>query len=266
MVVGVIVFCNSRKAAEAAYADLANRLAKKPKEAGGEGWSKLSDVIELIVGARRVFEREKLARSTIFRRFSPQTAAEAQEKYGRFPGFLVCTSAGEVGVDLDADHMVCDLVPWERMVQRFGRVNRLGNFEEGSCIDVFPVASDNDKAAEIEIDAERIALWRAPFESEPWPAEDEDRRDASPGALLRLRDDEAFRSLADAATTPAPLRPALTRALVDAWSMTSLKEHTGRPDIQPWLRGWVERQAAGLDHLAQASSSAVGKKRDQRIF
>jgi CRISPR-associated endonuclease/helicase Cas3 len=236
----VIVFCNSRKAAEAAYDDLANRLAKKPKEAGGDGWSKLSDVIELIVGARRVFERKKLARATIFRRFSPQTAAEAQEKYGRFPGFLVCTSAGEVGVDLDADYMVCDLVPWERMVQRFGRVNRLGNFEEGSCIDVFPVTSDNDKAAEIEIDAERIALWRAPFESERWPADDEDRRDASPGALLRLRDDEAFRSLAGAATTPAPLRPALTRALVDAWSMTSLKEHTGRPDIQPWLRGWVE--------------------------
>jgi CRISPR-associated endonuclease/helicase Cas3 len=36
------------------------------------------------------------------------------------------------------------------------------------------------------------------------------------------------------------LRPALTRALVDAWSMTSLDGHTGRPDIQPWLRGWVK--------------------------
>ena len=47
----------------------------------------------------------------------------------------------------------------------------------------------------------------------------------------------------EAATTPAPLRPALTRALVDAWSMTSLDEHTGRPDdIQPWLRGWEEDQ------------------------
>ena len=42
------------------------------------------------------------------------------------PVFLVATSAGEVGVDLDADHMVCDLVAWERMVQRLGRVNRRG--------------------------------------------------------------------------------------------------------------------------------------------
>jgi CRISPR-associated endonuclease/helicase Cas3 len=42
------------------------------------------------------------------------------------------------------------------------------------------------------------------------------------------------------ATTPVPLRPALTRPLVDAWSMTSLKEHAGRPDIAPWLRGWID--------------------------
>jgi CRISPR-associated endonuclease/helicase Cas3 len=236
----VIVFCNSRGAAEAVYDGLAKRLAKKLKEAGDGAWSKPADVIEVIVGARRAFERERLARTTIFRRFLPQTAAEAQEKYGRFPGFLICTSAGEVGVDLDADHMVCDLVPWERMVQRFGRVNRLGNFEEGSNIDVFPVISDKDDDAEIEIDAERIAVWRAPFESERWPADDEGRRDASPGALLRLREDQTFRKLADDATTPPPLRPALTRALVDAWSMTSLKEHTGRPDIQPWLRGWID--------------------------
>ena len=29
-------------------------------------------------------------------------------------------------MDLDADHAVCDLVAWERMVQRLGRVNRRG--------------------------------------------------------------------------------------------------------------------------------------------
>jgi CRISPR-associated endonuclease/helicase Cas3 len=42
------------------------------------------------------------------------------------------------------------------------------------------------------------------------------------------------------ASTPSPLRPALTRAVVDAWSLTSLDEHTGRPEIGPWLRGWLE--------------------------
>jgi CRISPR-associated endonuclease/helicase Cas3 len=36
------------------------------------------------------------------------------------------------------------------------------------------------------------------------------------------------------------LHPALTCALVEAWSMTSLEHHTGRPEIAPWLRGWVD--------------------------
>jgi len=27
---------------------------------------------------------------------------------------------------------------------------------------------------------------------------------------------------------------------MDAWAMTSLPQHAGRPKIQPWLRGWVE--------------------------
>ena len=38
------------------------------------------------------------------------------------------------------------------------------------------------------------------------------------------------------------LRPALNRALVDAWAMTSLEEHAGRPDVEPWLRGWQDAE------------------------
>ena len=72
-------------------------------------------------------------------------------------------------------------------------------------------------------------------------------RDANPGAILDLRaraeQNQHLIGAIEAATTPEPLRPALTRALVDAWSLTSLDEHTGRPDdIQPWLRGWEEDQ------------------------
>ena len=59
-------------------------------------------------------------------------------------------SAGEVGLDLDADHMVCDLVTWERMVQRLGRVNRRA--EPGVAdVEVVPVWSDKQD------DATRIA-------------------------------------------------------------------------------------------------------------
>src|SRR5690606_15821120 len=43
--------------------------------------------------------------------------------------------------------------------------------------------------------------------------------------------------------TPAPLHPELTRPVVESWSMTSLEEHTGRPNVRPWLRGWVDEEA-----------------------
>ena len=42
------------------------------------------------------------------------------------------------------------------------------------------------------------------------------------------------------ASSPAPLRPALSLPLVEAWALTGLREHTGRPEVQPWLRGWIE--------------------------
>jgi ERCC4-related helicase len=50
--------------------------------------------------------------------------------------FLIATSAGEVGIDIDANHMICDLVSWERMVQRLGRVNRRGGDSRFAMVDV----------------------------------------------------------------------------------------------------------------------------------
>ncbi|MBN1424161.1 type I-U CRISPR-associated helicase/endonuclease Cas3, partial [Candidatus Fermentibacteria bacterium] len=108
-----LVFCNARKDATAVAAELRN-LAKS---AGAK-----EPTIELFVGGRRVKERT-LARDALARLgFLAGTAVVLERS-----AFLIATSAGEVGVDLDADHMVCDLVAWERMVQRLGRVNRRGD-------------------------------------------------------------------------------------------------------------------------------------------
>ena len=71
-----------------------------------------------------------------------------------------------------------------------------------------------------------------------------DSVDVSPRTIYELKEiaksNPQLMSNILTATTPSPLRPALTRAVVDSWSMTSLEEHTGRPDIEPWLRGWIE--------------------------
>jgi CRISPR-associated nuclease/helicase Cas3, C-terminal len=200
----VIVFCNSRKLAQSAHDDIEKRLGKHLNELFGKESPKSTDSIQLMVGARRVREREELARSRAFRRFSPKSSQDDARETA-MPAFLIATSAGEVGVDIDADHMVCDLVAWERMVQRLGRVNRLGGFAEGFLIDVFAILSDRDKEAVVPVGATQIETWRVPFDSALWSIGREGRRDASPGALRRLREKDAFKQLR---TPQLPPRPA----------------------------------------------------------
>jgi CRISPR-associated endonuclease/helicase Cas3 len=222
----VVVFCNRRTVAQAVYALLGKRIK-------AEG---ASIPIELLVGERRVHERQQLASSPAFQRFVPGRHANGSRPAS--PAFLVATSAGEVGVDLDADHMVCDLVEWERMVQRFGRVNRRPEPSSGATIDIIPVLEDKDREAEPP--DKRLERLRAPLEHPSWAMEPDGRRSASPKRLQQLRRDSDFSRLAERAQTPEPLRPSLTMALLDAWAMTSLPEHSGRPEVQPWIRGWVE--------------------------
>jgi CRISPR-associated endonuclease/helicase Cas3 len=233
-----IVFCDKRKDAQAVKAAI-EKLAK--------GTDVTVDS-ELFVGGRRVFEREEAAKRLKDLGFIAGTKVERTR-----PAFAIATSAGEVGVDLDADHMVSDLVAWERMVQRLGRVNRRGDGDANVIIVVEPEPEGalrkppNDRTKK---ESEAVARHEASLARgralDRLPRKD-GAADASPGALrdlkLSAKADPELQAILHAATTPAPLRPALSRALVDAWSMTSLNEHTGRPEIDPWLRGWIPNDA-----------------------
>lgn len=242
LAVRCIVFCDRREVAANAEAAL-RTLAEGVRKSG-----RVEVDTELFVGGRRVFEREDAARRLRELGFIAGTNAEPTR-----PAFVFATSAGEVGVDLDADHMVSDLVAWERMVQRLGRVNRRG---DGDAKVVVVAEPEPENIEEIlrKAPAKRTEKETAAAESverrrkvrmllDRLPRMD-DAANASSGALQALKQraeaDPELWAILDAATTPAPLRPALSRALVDAWSMTSLKEHTGRPEIDPWLRGWIK--------------------------
>lgn len=215
-----LVFCDKRKDAIAVAARLERHGATH---------------VELLVGARRVFEREVVAGWLKDHGFIAGTGEPGVQL-----AFVVATSAGEVGVDLDATHMVSDLVPWERMVQRLGRVNRRG--ERAADVVVIPGAprvvkkDDLQTAAFAQQHAAVLALLgelpRAGAYAEAGPA-------ALATVRARARTEPSLRSLLGAATTPAPLRPALSRPLLESWSMTSLEEHAGRPEVAPWLRGWA---------------------------
>jgi CRISPR-associated endonuclease/helicase Cas3 len=223
----VTIFCDSRKIAQTVADDLRRRYKGK-----GE-----PDRVALLVGERRVHERQALADGDVFRRFQPRGSEAHGKSELTGPAFLVATSAGEVGADLDADHMVCDLVAWERMIQRLGRVNRRAE-PAVALVDVIPALSD--KEAEQPVDTvERLSILLAPWRAPVWTTVDDGRVQASPGALADVKA-ALPTEVVDAASTPAPLRPELTRATLEAWSLTSLEPHPGRPVVAPWLRGWVD--------------------------
>ena len=227
----VVVLCNRREKKDdgaglsaQGVAEAIEDLAMGDKKAGHE---KIDiDPPELLVGARRVHERQQVAHRLQELGFTGH--AEPPER----PAFLVATSAGEVGVDIDADHLVCDLVPWERMVQRLGRVNRRGGEGREAHVVVFDTSGvEKDEQRKTRLIAARDLLGRI---------ETDFGGKAGPATLLELRH-RVGRQEIEKASTPEPLHPALTRALVDAWSMTSLEHHTGRPEVAPWLRGWMEK-------------------------
>ena len=76
----------------------------------------------MLTGTLRGLERSALVGGAVWRRFLP----DCERMRAQASVYLVMTSAGEVGVDLDADHAVMDLALLESMIQRLGRVNRAG--------------------------------------------------------------------------------------------------------------------------------------------
>lgn len=267
----VLVFCNSRDHAIKAM-ERVRGLAKGDRKSG---IPRTEIEAEPFVGARRVRERESAKCRLEILGFIAGTSMLTQK-----PTFLFATSAAEVGVDLDADHMVCDLVAWERMVQRLGRVNRRGSGEAHVIVLVEPGPKPDKKIQELLTRQERgenldkkeeaklakftaiCAEWEAfqqPFHmlrdiedgvSPPGIGRSPSNpaaKDASSHALIDLRNraktNAHLERLLEGATSKEPLRPALTRPLVDAWSMTSLEFHPGRPDdIESWLRGWKDEE------------------------
>jgi CRISPR-associated endonuclease/helicase Cas3 len=163
----------------------------------------------------RGWERDQLVKKPEFKRFLK----------GAEPGgtvYLVCTSAGEVGIDISADHIVCDLSTLESMVQRFGRVNRYGLRAE-SRIDVVCASKFDDKQKHAR-EATLKILRRLDGDASP----------KAVGDLLAQEGDEAF--------APKPLIPPATDILFDAWALTSITQPlAGRPPVEPYLHG-IESQ------------------------
>lgn len=168
-------------------------------------------------GTLRGKERDELVKDETFHRFLPNAPKGDETVY------LVCTSAGEVGVNISADHLVCDLSTFESMAQRFGRVNRFGlNYD--TEIHVFhPAKFDPENKLDVRRQ-KTLALIR------------QLNGDGSPTALgdLPLREREA-------AFAPGPFIPQVTEILFDAWALTTIRDKLpGRPSVETYLHGISE--------------------------
>ena len=190
--------------------------------------------VQSFTGTLRGYERDELARSdAVLARFLPgSTAAPCTGTV-----YLVSTSAGEVGINMSADHAVCDLVPFDSMVQRFGRVNRFGAGDARIEV-LYSNPPGDDKAPRKKAGDSRFqqACERTLALLQRLPQSDNGRYNASPAALedlpLEARQD---------AFTPPPEIPAVSDILFDAWSLTSVRDKfPGRPPVAAWLHGVAE--------------------------
>lgn len=202
--------------------DLGKVVAKLPKGR-----------VRQLTGTMRGFERDKLVGDALFKRFLPKPDE------GKDTVYLVCTSAGEVGVNISADHLVCDLSTFESMAQRFGRVNRFGEPDDtpedkrrNTRIDVVHPASFDDPKKLVFSDrrvvesTQRTLALLSPLGG----------HSVSPFALSQLDAKARIEAFA-----PTPEIPPVSDILFDAWSMTSVTgKLPGRPEVGPYLHGIAE--------------------------
>lgn len=214
--------------------------------------------IRLLTGTLRGHERDQLAHDPVFQRFQRRQKLPCTT-------YLVSTSAGAVGIDLDADAAIFDLCTLDNFIQRAGRINRSGGDGRTAPIALIYACSDfADKRDLSKI--ERPRLLKTLELLQQLPATN-DGHDASPAALTELVRHPDYES----ACTAVPRMRELDDALLDTWSMTSPRPRIG-PEVAPWLRGisandpaqtvLVWRELPNLEALPERGSRPKGSKPD----
>ncbi|WP_437194488.1 type I-G CRISPR-associated helicase/endonuclease Cas3g [Planctomicrobium sp. SH527] len=206
----VLIFARTVEVVEQVAAALAKKLPK--------------DHIATLTGTMRGLERDQLAKENgVFLRFLSPGNRPADQALTKGTVYLVCTSAGEVGVNLSAHHLVCDLSTYESMAQRFGRVNRFGTYDDTQIDVVHPAAFVEDD----KLDAYEVARKRTLTLLEHL------KGDASPSALECLNQEDCTSAYA-----PIPLQLPTSDILFDSWALTSITDKLpGRPPVDEYLHG-----------------------------
>ncbi|MBK5943805.1 type I-G CRISPR-associated helicase/endonuclease Cas3g [Halorhodospira halophila] len=212
----VLVFSRSAREAQRLYGDLVKALGE-----GGE------ERVGLLTGTLRGAEREQLTQRPLWRCFrDPQASRDFDG-----PVYLVATAAAEVGVDLDAEHMVMDLVPMDSLIQRLGRLNRSGRRSHSSVAIVYTGADTTYKADKDDWKNRFAAACARTLEQL------QGLQRLAPQDLLGLPVD-VIRD----ASSPAPGLVPLEADRVELLAATSAG--MALPPVEPYLRGITDEQDA----------------------
>jgi CRISPR-associated endonuclease/helicase Cas3 len=113
-----LVVCNTVDRARAVH----SLLAQPDKADGGHPeW-----VCDLLIGRSRPLDRQGL-QERVLARYGSRRHEGGTQASSR-PAILVATQTVEVGVNLDVDVLVTESASWDAIVQRLGRLNRLGTY------------------------------------------------------------------------------------------------------------------------------------------
>ena len=210
--------------------------------------------VATLTGTMRGKERDELVSgNSVFQRFLPERDRASGVKPTSGTVFLVATSAGEVGINISADDLVCDLSTYESMAQRFGRVNRFGMLKDNNASEIKVVYRTNlqaiydeglEKANSAKKDPEKkVAAYERKNQSvlhviKTFALLEKLNGNANPAALEGLLATERV-----AAFSPPPELRVATEIQFDAWALTSIRESiAARPPVAPYLHGVAEWQ------------------------
>lgn len=215
--------------------------------------------VATLTGTMRGKERDELVSGNsgaahVFQRFLPKGDRSPNAVLAAGTVYLVATSAGEVGVNISSDDLVCDLSTYESIAQRFGRVNRFGLRSDSTITvvhaedmqakydDGLAKAKNSPKDAVKKVKAYEnknkitLALLKTLELLRHLAALNNGQGDASPAALDTLP--TAARA---AAFSPLPDMRVATGVQFDAWALTSIREPiAARPPVAPYLHGEAE--------------------------
>lgn len=167
--------------------------------------------VALLTGRMRPFDRDGL-----MNRYSPILRSQNPEE-PNLPVVVVTTQCLEVGADFSFDHLVTQCAAFDALVQRFGRLNRLGNLSEASAV-VIGVDDGSSKSEDPIYGSALAATWKLLVACSGSSADG--RIDISPGAIHKLIRGVGEKILAGI-TTPSLTAPPLLPVHLDILCQTS---------------------------------------------